>query len=301
MVKDLIESRSYEYIRKNYPDALINVAPQQNIFEKIFSASESPLVVEVSLLKEKKVPPVEKMMTVVSTLQKKWPEAGISPPPLEDKILLRLDPDKLLLYDVEPMKVYNTLKTSLNQNNIGELRASYELLPIVLSDKEKQISEIISAGSVMNKSGQPIPVSELVKVQRTHDYKTIKGGQYSEYVPVSMNIETNKPAVLTSSIRNALGAEPDIDVKFSGSLITGQQLFRELAIILVVAFLLLYFILAAQFESLTQPLIVLLEIPIDIAGALILVKLWGGTINLMTMIGLDCNVRCHYQRLNFKS
>ena len=52
------------------------------------------------------------------------------------------------------------------------------------------------------------------------------------------------------------------------------------------ALLLLYFILAAQFESLTQPIIVLLEIPIDIAGALLLVKLWGGTINLMTMIGL---------------
>jgi multidrug efflux pump subunit AcrB len=50
--------------------------------------------------------------------------------------------------------------------------------------------------------------------------------------------------------------------------------------------LLLFFILAAQFESLTQTLIVLLEIPIDIAGALLLVKLWGGTINIMTMIGL---------------
>ncbi len=81
-------------------------------------------------------------------------------------------------------------------------------------------------------------------------------------------------------------ADPGSDVDFSGSLITGQKLFRELAIILVVALLLLYFILAAQFESLTQPLIVLLEIPIDIAGALLLVKLWGGTINIMTMIGL---------------
>ena len=74
-------------------------------------------------------------------------------PPLEDKILLRLDPDKMLLYDVNPMTVYNTLKTSLNQNNIGELRASYELLPIVLSDKEKQISDIVSSGFVPNKSG----------------------------------------------------------------------------------------------------------------------------------------------------
>ncbi len=237
-------------------------------------------------MKEKEVPPVDKMMSIIGTLQKDWPDAGISPPPLEDKILLRLDPEKLLLYDVDPMKVYNTLKTSLNQNNIGELRASYELLPIVLSDKEKQISDIISSGTVLNKTGQSIPVSELVKVQRIHDYKTIKGGQYGEYVPVSMNVETNKPSVITAEIRNVLTADPDIDVKFSGSLITGQQLFRELAIVLVVALLLLYFILAAQFESLTQPMIVLLEIPIDIAGALLLVKLWGGTINIMTMIGL---------------
>ena len=39
--------------------------------------------------------------------------------------------------------LYNTLKTSLNKNNIGELRASYELLPIVLSDREKQIGDIL--------------------------------------------------------------------------------------------------------------------------------------------------------------
>ena len=215
-LKDVIEKNSYEFIRKNYPGALINVAAQQNIFEKIFSATESPLIAEVSLMKEKEVPPVDKMMNIVSTLQKNYPDAGISPPPLEDKILLRLDPDRMLLYDVDPMTVYNTLKTSLNQNNIGELRASYELLPIVLSDKEKQISDIVSSGFVLNKTGQPIPVSELVKVQRVHDYKTIKGGLHSEYVPVNMNVSTNKPEVLTTRIRDILSADPAIDVKFSG-------------------------------------------------------------------------------------
>ena len=285
-LKTAIEKNSYDFINKNYPGALINIEPQQNIFEKIFSATETPLVVEVSLLKEKEVPPVDQMMTVVNKLQSSWPDAGISPPPLEDKILLRLDPDRMLLYDVEPMTVYNTLKTSLNKNNIGDLRASYELLPIVLSDKEQQISDIVSSGTVVNKNNQPIPVSEIVKVQRVHDYKTIKGGMNGEFVPVNMSIETNVPAVVTAGIRDMITTDPNIDVKFSGSLITGQQLFKELAIILVVALLLLYFILAAQFESLTQPIIVLLEIPIDIAGALLLVKLWGGTINLMTMIGL---------------
>ncbi len=285
-VREAIEKNSYEFLAKNYPGATVNIASQKNIFEKIFSASETPLVVEVSLLKEKEVPPVEIMTGIVDKLEKSWPGAGVSNPPLEDKILLKIDPDKLLLYDVEPMTLYNTLKTSLNKNDIGELRASYELLPIVLSDREKQIGEIISSEGVLSKSGQTIPVKEVVGIQRVHDYKTIKGGMNGEYVPVYMNIETNKPAVVTAEIRDLVTSGQDLSVDFSGDLITGQRLFKELGVILAVALLLLYFILAAQFESLIQPLIVLLEIPIDIAGALLLIKLWGGTINIMTMIGL---------------
>ncbi|HOF21041.1 MAG TPA: efflux RND transporter permease subunit, partial [Bacteroidales bacterium] len=259
---------------------------QQNIFEKIFSASESPLIVEVSLMKEKKVPPVDQMTGIVNKLQENWPDAGITPPSLENKILLRLDADKMLLYDIDPMTLYNTLKTSLNKNNIGELRASYELLPIVLSGKEKQINEIISSEYVLNNTNRSIPVSEVVKIQRIHDYKTIKGGMHSEYVPVNMNIETNTPSKITGEIKALVTEDPAFEVRFSGVLISGQRLFKELSIVLIVALLLLYFILAAQFESLTQPLVVLLEIPIDIAGALLLIKLWGGTINIMTMIGL---------------
>lgn len=280
------EERCYQFIRNNYPGALIEVTAQQNIFEKIFEASEEQLVAEVSLMKVKEVPPVDRMAGIVERMREKWPEAGISMPSLEDKIHLKIDPDRLLLYDLEPMNLYNSLKSSLNQYNIGELRASYELLPIVLSDREMKISDIISSGSVLNTSGVSIPVKEIVSVDRVHDYKVIKGGINGEYVPVSLDISTNKPAVITSEIREMITTDPDLTVSFSGSLITGQKLFRELAIILLVALLLLYFILAAQFESLTQPLIVLLEIPIDIAGALLLVKLWGGTINIMTMIGL---------------
>jgi multidrug efflux pump subunit AcrB len=153
-IREKIEKEASEFLAESYPGATVNIEAQQNIFEKIFSATESPLVVEVSLMKEKEVPPVARMAEVVGILNETYPDAGVSNPPLEDKILMRIDPDRLLLYDIEPMTLYNTLKTSLNQNNIGELRASYELLPIVLSDREKQIGEIISSGLVLSKSGQ---------------------------------------------------------------------------------------------------------------------------------------------------
>lgn len=55
---------------------------------------------------------------------------------------------------------------------------------------------------------------------------------------------------------------------------------------MLVSILLMYFILSSQFENFLQPLIVLIEIPIDIAFALILLWATGHTLNLMSAIGL---------------
>lgn len=61
---------------------------------------------------------------------------------------------------------------------------------------------------------------------------------------------------------------------------------RELALILTVAILLLYFILASQFESLLQPIIILIEIVIDVFIVLITLWVMGESVNIMSMIGL---------------
>ncbi len=275
-----------DYVAASYPEATLSVGVQENIFEKIFSATEAPLVAEVSLKSENEVPPVDRMLEVVKTLQEHYPEAGIMPPPLEEKITVRLVPEKMLLYNVSASRVYSAIKSSLNSDEIGELRSSNEILPVVLTGRDEMVSHYLSSGFVANNDSAMVPLHDITEVQRTRYYKTIKGGMTTEFVPVPMNISTNRPAVLTRQIKDILSSDPDIDVTFSGGLITGQRLFNELAVILVIAVLLLYFILAAQFESLVQPLIVLLEIPIDIAGALFLIWFWGGSINVMTMIGL---------------
>jgi len=89
-----------------------------------------------------------------------------------------------------------------------------------------------------------------------------------------------------AAYKNTLKEFPLIDMEVRGSLIENTFLFREMTMILLVALLLLYFILAAQFESLVQPLIVLIELPIDIGGALVLLWLTRNSLNLMAFIGI---------------
>ena len=59
-----------------------------------------------------------------------------------------------------------------------------------------------------------------------------------------------------------------------------------MVIILLVAISLLYFILAAQFESIIQPLIILSEIVVDVFFVLLGLWLFGESLNIMSMIGL---------------
>lgn len=76
------------------------------------------------------------------------------------------------------------------------------------------------------------------------------------------------------------------ETELSGAFFSNSDMMREMIVILLVSVVLMYFILCAQFESFLQPLIVLLEIPIDTAFALLILKLTGNTLNIMSAIGI---------------
>ena len=73
---------------------------------------------------------------------------------------------------------------------------------------------------------------------------------------------------------------------FSGAFFSSHRMIDELVVVLFISLLLMYFILAAQFESFLQPLIVLAEIPIDLGFALVVMAICGVSLNLMSAIGI---------------
>ena len=73
-------------------------------------------------------------------------------------------------------------------------------------------------------------------------------------------------------IRKTVKDGNTFQVDFKGSYFTNRQMIEELCLVLVISILLLFFILAAQFESLLQPFIILSELIIDIFAAMLV--LW---------------------------
>ena len=113
-----------------------------------------------------------------------------------------------------------------------------------------------------------IPLSALVSTSESLDFREIRAGKNGEYLPVAYD-GTSDPETTAEAVKEAVAEVYDWDAELTGAFFSDSEMMKEMAIILLVSVILMYFILCAQFESFLQPLIVLLEIPIDTAFALI--------------------------------
>jgi multidrug efflux pump subunit AcrB len=281
-----IESKVKKFVAKEYGRARLGFEPPTSIFEKLFTSSEPPLVAELSMTNTDIEPDIPELITITGELNGNRTLMSVNKIPLQEHIVLTVDMEKLLLYNVSYDALLKVLKTGLNENNIGTLRSFQRFIPIVITGREMLVTDIIGTRGITNNDNVVIPLSSLVTISKGQDLKTITAEKEGEYVPLEFSPEGNQKDLFVKHITSTVQKSGMFDVRFSGSVFTNLKLLKEIGLLLIVSVLLLYFILAAQFESLVQPLLVLMEIPIDFAGALLVLYLTGQSLNLMSAMGM---------------
>lgn len=286
---DKLKGHLAEWTKANYPQAVITFSPPENIFEKIFDTSEADVVAQLYPVKRDHIPDAAAIRHIEQRL-KSATEVEAEGIPFEQQFTVAIDKEKLLLYDVDYNEVYRTLRTAFRENRIATLRSYQQYLPISLAGKQQTVEEVLRETLVQTvpatgRASMFIPLQALVSISRGEDVKTIVAGKNGEYVPINY-YDVKDPEALIKKADEAIRSDASWEAVFGGSFFSNQQMLGELVVILLVSMLLMYFILSSQFESFLQPLIVLAEIPIDIGFALVLLRLTGHTLNLMSAIGL---------------
>jgi multidrug efflux pump subunit AcrB len=210
--------------------------------------------------------------------------------PTEDQIVILADQEALLHYKVSIDQLYNTLKRHISELELLELKTIGSTTPLVISAQQNQtIEEIVQKLHIQNEEDQSIPIRSLVKTQYKQDAKEILSNQEGPYLPILLPKEN--AVKRTIEVLFALDkANSNYKILTWGPYFENQQLLKELLKVLLASVLLLYFIMAAQFESLIQPLIVLVEIPISLSGSVLLLSLTNSSLNMMAMIGMVVTV-----------
>ncbi|MBN2486780.1 MAG: efflux RND transporter permease subunit [Bacteroidales bacterium] len=281
-----IQASASNFFKGNFPGAIYSFEEPANIFELLFGDNTAKLEARLYASTEMGNKSDEKLNLAITGLQSGIAETASEPVAWDKQVLLKADAARLLLYHVSYENLYRTLRKNFRENTILTITSGQTVIPVVLGDKPLQLQQIIDETNIRNANGEDIPLRMLLTIEEGKTIKTIIAGQEGEYYPLGMNVEDKKVAGLINRIRETVARYPGFSVSFAGSYFSNRKLVKELSLILAISLLLLYFILASQFESLLLPFIVLLEVPIDIFGAFLFLKIFGSSINLMSMIGI---------------
>ena len=299
-----LQKQAGEWLTREYPLATVSFSPPETVFEKLFVTGEADVVAELYARNKEKAPAAEELRG----LEQQFAElTGTAPVGIafENQLDISILQEKLLLYDVSYDELYRTLRTAFKENSVAMLHSYQQYLPISIVGEERTVNEVLQQTLIQTRPDskgevEHIPLRELVKVRPAEDLKTITAGRNGEYIPFRF-YEVDDAPELMEKVKREADATGDWDTAFSGSFFSNRQMLDELVVILFISILLMYFILAAQFESFVQPLIVLLEIPIDVAFALLAVVDMRAYLEPDVCHRTDSDVRYHHQRLHPKA
>jgi multidrug efflux pump subunit AcrB len=282
---DSVKTRAGSLVQQISPRASCSFSDADNIFNVVFADNEQPLVARLRATNDYRkqykhhLKGTRQMLADSLNMQ-------LSPIVWQEQTVLVASSEKLLLYNVPYNELYNKLKTLFSENRIAVITDNNDFVPVVMGGIPRNLDQVISETSIKNSNGEHIPVRELFSRQPDYDLKTILAGKEGEYYAINLPLGKDKPENLMGRVRQLLKNDKLFEAAFTGSYFSNREMVKQLVIILLISLSLLFFILAAQFESLSLPFIVLLEVPIDLFGALLFLWLFGSSINLMSLIGI---------------
>lgn len=199
--------------------------------------------------------------------------------------------DKIADVGVDVATVGRTLETMLGGRQVTRFKQNgrqYDVI-VQVTDQDRRTPDDLSQIYVRGRDGTMIQLSNLVTVQETvaprelNHFKQLRSATLSTSLAPGYTVG-EALNFLDEAAARVLPSATQVD--YSGI----SREFRESSTGLYVTFLLalafIYLVLAAQFESFIDPFVIMLTVPLSMTGALLALKLSGGTLNVYSQIGL---------------
>ncbi len=272
-------------IAKNYPEAHVEFESSGNIFEMIFSGGSTAVLSANLRPTSGAMGDLNALNELLAKIDNHLNWSTIPAVEWGEHTEFVTRPDMMALYNVTHTELLTVLRGVLHSNNIATIATGNESLPIILGGQKEALADILGTNYIDRKD-YIIPLDRLLIQTAARDLKNITSGGDGEYYALNLNLDADQVGMTIDVINEVVRQDSNFEVDFAGSYFEDRELVGEMTMVLIISVLLLYFILSAQFESLLQPLIILFELIIDIAGAIILLWAMGASLNLMSLIGI---------------
>jgi HAE1 family hydrophobic/amphiphilic exporter-1 len=205
---------------------------------------------------------------------------------------LRFDRARIYNLGLSVEQVGRAVQTSVGGSRAGYFREGGEQFPIMvrLRPEDRLTSEDLSGIAVRTPGDEMIPVSALVRRERSRGPTEVRhiDGQRVQYI--TANLESGVAlGDAVERIRDRLGdlqLPSGFSIVFGGAYREQQEAQRDFTIAIVMALVLVYMVMAGQFERFLDPLVVMVSVPLAAIGVVPVMLLTGTTVNVQSVMGM---------------
>lgn len=208
------------------------------------------------------------------------------------ELSISIDRDKASLLGVTIQNIAQTLQLSMSEQRIGYFIRNgkqYQILSEI-DRSQRSMPNDLSSIYIRGDDGDLIPMDNLVTMHESSTPPQLY--RYNRFVSATVSAGLAKGYTLGDGIQEMDRIAKEIlDMNSFSTTLSGQSKdFLESTGSLMFAFLLalimIYLVLSAQFESFRDPLIIMLTVPLAMIGALLCLWAYGQTMNIFSQIGL---------------
>ena len=201
-----------------------------------------------------------------------------------------MDREKLATLGIEVADVGRTLETMLGGRKVTRFKKSgeqYDVLVKIADDKRRTPTDL-TAIYVRARSGEMIPLSNVLRLEEGVAPRELNHFDKMRAVTITANLAPGYGLGEALSYLEEVTREiaPGAAINYGGNSREFKESSASMGAIFGLALAFIYLVLAAQFESFRDPLVILLSVPLAMAGALLAMKLTGGSLNVYSQIGL---------------
>jgi HAE1 family hydrophobic/amphiphilic exporter-1 len=203
---------------------------------------------------------------------------------------IRIDRSKIADLDLTVRDVTQLLETAVAGSKAGEYRTggnSYRILVQLKDAQKRSLDEILNL-TLTSGSGEQVALRNLVITETGRGPLLIDRKDQQRLFTVQANVAGRDLGSVAREVQARLNRIPramGYDLMVAGNFEEQQKAFRELAVSIVLALVLVYMVLACQYESLRDPLVVMFSVPLAAVGVLLTLFITKTTLNVQSYIG----------------
>ncbi len=204
---------------------------------------------------------------------------------------IEFDREKLSLNGLNMSTAAGAVRNRINGLTMTSFREAGEEYDIRVRYNEESRQSIQDVENILiyNSMGVGVRVRDLGKVVESSSLPEIDRKDRQRIVTVSGSLYNRALSDVAEDVSNVISTTEipmGIQMEIGGSLEDQQEVFSELTLLVVIVVLLVYIVMASQFESLTYPFIIIFSIPFAFIGSLLLLAITGQPLGVMGLIGL---------------